>query len=55
LVKQFKGYSRLIIKNNFDIYLMILLLNGNLVLEKRKKQLAIMIDVFNRKKFKNVE
>ena len=55
IVSHFKGYSRLIIKNNSDIYLMILLLNGNLVLDKRKKQLAIMINVFNSKKFKNAE
>jgi hypothetical protein len=34
---------------------MILLLNGNLVLDKRKKQLATMINVFNSKKFKNAE
>jgi hypothetical protein len=34
---------------------MILLLNGNLILDKRKKQLAIMINVFNSKKFKNAE
>lgn len=52
LIRQFKGYSRLIIKNNSDIYLMILLLNGNLVLEKRKNQLKIMIDAFNNKNFK---
>jgi len=52
LVKEFKGFSRLIIKNNSDIYLMILLLNGNLVLDKRKQQLEKMINVFNTKKFK---
>jgi LAGLIDADG endonuclease len=55
LVKQFKGYSRLIIKNNFDIYLMILLLNGNIMLNKRKKQLNRMIDVFNNKNFKKLD
>lgn len=55
LVKQFKGYSRLIIKNNFDIYLMILLLNGNIILNKRKEQLKRMIDVFNNKNFKKLD
>jgi len=54
-IHYFEGYSRLIFKNNSDIYLMILLLNGNLVLEKRKSQLKIMIDVFNNKKFKEQE
>lgn len=52
LVKEFKGYSRLIIKNNSDIYLMILLLNGNILLNKRKEQLKKMINVFNLKNFK---
>jgi hypothetical protein len=52
LVKEFKGYSRLIIKNNSDIYLMILLLNGNIILNKRKEQLKRIINVFNNKNFK---
>lgn len=55
IVKEFKGYSRFIIKNNSDIYLMILLLNGNIVLNKRKEQLKRMIDVFNNKNFRKME
>jgi hypothetical protein len=55
LVKEFNGFSRYIVKNNSDIYLMILLLNGNLVLNKRILQLKRMIDVFNSKDFKKAE
>jgi len=55
IIKEFNGYSRLIFRKNSEIYLMILLLNGNLVLNKRKEQLKLMIDVFNKKSFRKVE
>lgn len=55
VIKQGPRTSRYVIQNLEDLYKVLLILNGNIVLPNRQKRLLAMLEIFNEKAKKNIK
>lgn len=55
VIKQGPRTSRYIIQNLEDLYKILLILNGNIVLPSRQKRFAQILEIFNKKTTKNIK